>query len=123
MTKHLLTLLILGMAAFASAQDNAKAVALLIPLNRPEPEGSLFPDEAPVIVIPFSPPETNPRELIPLVPSPSIRIKERFVSVTPQVTPAPRATAVPRWQLRKAIRSLDLARRYAPVYGTGTGVK
>lgn len=127
MTKQLLTLLFLVLTSLvtsAPAQDNAKAVALLIPFNRPQPEGSLFP-ATPVAVIPLAiTPARNPRELLPATQSPSIRIKERFIPVTrpPTCTPAPSIT-VSRWELRKAIRSLDLARRYAPVYGTGPGVK
>lgn len=124
MTKHLLTLLFLVLSSFAAAQDNAKAVALLIPLNRPEPDAALFPDGGPVAIIPLAvAPAKDPRELIPATSSPSIRIKDRFVPVTkPTTTQAP-TVLIQRWELRKAVRSLDLARRYAPVYGTGTGVK
>lgn len=123
MTKHLLTLLFLVLSSFAAAQDNAKAVALLIPLNRPEPDAALFPDGGPVAIIPLAiAPAKDPRELISATSSPSIRIKERFVPVTKPTTCTP-VISVQRWELRKAIRSLDLARRYAPVYGTGKGVK
>lgn len=124
MTKHLLMLLILVLVSFASAQDNAKAVALLIPLNRPEPDAALFPDGGPVAIIPFAvAPARDPWELIPATQSPSTRIKERFVPVTKPTTAQAPTVSIQRWELRKAIRSLDLARRYAPVYGTGTGVK
>ncbi len=127
MTKQLLTLLFLVLTSLTSAfaQDNAKAVALLIPLNRPQPDATLFPEGGPVAVIPLAiTPARDPWVLLPATQSPSIRIKERFVPVTRPTTrtPAPSIT-VSRWELRKAIRSLDLARRYAPVYGTGSGVK
>ena len=128
MTRHLLTLLftvLTFLVTSAPAQDTSKAVALLIPLNRPQLDAALFPEGGPVAVIPLAiTPARNPRELLLATQSPSIRIKERFVPVTrpPTCTPAPSIT-VSRWELRKAIRSLDLARRYAPVYGTGKGVK
>lgn len=128
MTRHLLTILftvLTFLVTSAPAQDTSKAVALLIPLNRPKPDAALFPDNGPVTVIPLAvAPARNPWELLPATQSPSIRIKERFVPVTRPTTcaPAPSIT-VSRWELRKAIRSLDLARRYAPVYGTGPGVK
>ena len=128
MTRQLLTLLftvLTFLVTSAPAQDTSKAVALLIPLNRPKPDAALFPDGGPATIIPLAvAPARNPWVLIPETQSSSIRIKERFVPVTRPTTrtPAPSIT-VSRWELRKAIRSIDLARRYAPVYGTGKGVK
>ena len=129
MTKHLLTLLILVLTSFTSAfaQDRDKTVALLLAAQEAGHTGSLV-SVTPVVIVPIAvTPARDPRVLIPEVRSSSIRIKERFVPVTRPTTctPAPAAPtiAVSRWELRKAIRSLDLARRYAPVYGTGPGVK
>lgn len=127
MIKHLLTLLITVLTFLvtsASAQDRDKTVALLLAAQEAGHTGSLF-SATPVVIVPIAvTPARDPRVLIPEVQSSSIRIKERFVPVTRPTTctPAP-ATPVSRWELRKAIRSLDSARRYAPVYGTGSGVK
>jgi len=126
MTKHLITLLILVLTSFTSAfaQDRDKTVALLLAAQEAGHTGSLF-SATPVVVVPLAvAPARNPWELLPATQSSSIRIKERFVPVARPTTctPAPTIT-VSRWELRKAIRSLDLARRYAPVYGTGPGVK
>ena len=127
MTRHLLTLLFLVLTSLvtsAPAQDTSKAVALLLAAQEAGHTGSLF-SATPVVIVPIAAtPARDPWVLIPEVQSSSIRIKERFVPVTrpTTLTPAPSIT-VSRWELRKAIRSLDLARRYAPVYGTGSGVK
>lgn len=120
---RLLTLLVLVLSP-AFAQDRDKTIALLIPFNRPEPDAALFPEGGPVVIVPFAIESSkDPRDLVPAITSPSIRIKDRFVPVSGTTTSQPPPRSVPRWKVRQALRSLDLARRYAPVYGTGTGVK
>lgn len=87
-------------------------------------ESSLFPEVPAVVVVPVTViPDTPWKRLLEQPPA-SIRIRDRFVPVNP-VTPATASptVSIPRWKFRQQIRSLDLARRYAPVYGTGTGVK
>lgn len=126
MIKHLLTLLITVLTFLvtsASAQDRDKTVALLLAAQEAGHTGSLF-SATPVVIVPIAvTPARDPRVLIPEVQSSSIRIKDRFVPVSGTTTSQPPPRSVPRWKVRQALRSLDLARRYAPVYGTGTGVK